>query len=45
MVPDAISIDSHMLFRFATEIIEIYSAVIDQGLDVIQRNLDATLIA
>lgn len=44
MVPDQITVDGHMLFRFATEIIEIYSAVIDQGLSMIQHNLDATLI-
>ncbi len=45
LLPESIDIDSHMLFRFATEIIQVYSAVIEQGISLIQRNLDASVIA
>ena len=40
-----VTIDSHVIFDLATEIIDVYSAVIDQGLVLIQKNIDASLIA
>lgn len=40
-----ISLDSHQLFSFVTEIIEIYCAVVEQGIVLIQRNNERALFS
>lgn len=44
ILPEEIGIDGHRIFQAASEIIGIYSEVIGEGLDMIQKNLDASLI-
>jgi len=44
IVPGYLSLESHAVFDLATDIIEVYSAVIDQGVVLIQKNIDASLL-